>query len=500
MSFWRAGGFLLRRRDTRLRRIRVSEVPRRAGPARAEALPEGLLLVDEQTFQDLEVFQAQGGAASLFDLLNRTRTAGGADTLKARFRRPLGRADRIRAVQQSLRHIGDHRSAFDFLPDQGMLAGLEHYLHSNLVLITNLQGFDSFVQALLVRLDRKLYRQTVAGVRRTSHAMRALGRFAANPALDHAPGELGAFVEEMRALLARPALAAISAQPVPVSWFRIIRLDRELRHEERPAIERLMRLVFEIDALLSMAEAGRERDFVLPDIVEDHAEAAGEDVYHPFLARPVANPLAVDQRCRLLFLTGPNMAGKTTYLRACGTALYLAHLGMGVPARTFRFSPCDCLFSAITLVDNVREGVSFFRAEALRVKRIAEALAEGRRVFALLDEPFKGTNVKDALDASRAVFEHLAGAQGSLFLVSSHLIEVGEALEALGSVDCRHFEAREEGGRLGFDFVLRPGISRQRLGVRVLEEEGVFALLRRIRAPGGQPGAGAAEGPPGPGA
>ncbi len=462
-----------------LHRIRVRDVPR-AALVREEPPTDGLV-VDEQTFRDLEVFEAQGGAASLFDLLNRTRTSGGADALKARFRRPLARADRIRAVQESLRHILEHRSGFDLMPDQGMIAGLEHYLHSNLVLVTRTRGLDFLVEAWLVKLDRKTFRQTVSGVLRTAAAVRALARFAALPALDGAPGELGAFIRELRELLARPTLVRLATARVDErSWRAVLLLDRELRHEERPAIERLMKLVFEIDALLSMATIMAERDFVLPELGDGPTEAVGDGIYHPFLATPVPNPLQVEQPRRLLFLTGPNMAGKTTYLKACGTAVYLAHLGMGVPASSFRFSPCDCLFSAITLVDNVREGVSFFRAEALRVKRIAEALAEKRRVFAMLDEPFKGTNVKDALDASRVVFSHLARAEDSLFLVSSHLIEVGEALSSLGSVDCRRFEAREEGGRLGFDYVLRPGISSQRLGVRVLQEEGVFELLERI--------------------
>ena len=154
---------------------------------------------------------------------------------------------------------------------------------------------------------------------------------------------------------------------------------------------------------------------------------------------------------------------------------------MGVPARAFRFSPCDVLFSAITLVDSVRCGVSFFRAEALRVKRLARSLAEGQRVFGMLDEPFKGTNVKDAVDASRAVFAALADADDSVFLVSSHLTEVAESLEPQPTVECARFEAQELEGRLRYDFVLRPGISKQRLGVRVLEEEGVFELLARMR-------------------
>ena len=165
-----------------------------------------------------------------------------------------------------------------------------------------------------------------------------------------------------------------------------------------------------------------------------------------------------------------------TYLRACGTAIYLAHLGMGVPAKSFRFSPREPV-QAITMSDNVRKGVSFFPAEALRVKTIAHAVARSRRVVALMDEPFKGTNVKDALDASRAVLVRLAGNQGCVFLVSSHLIELGGDVLATGRVDCRRFEAHEQAGRLQFDYLLRPGVSTQRLGVRVLEEEGVFDLL-----------------------
>ncbi len=437
--------------------------------------------IDEQTFRDLEIFEATGGGASLFDLLNRCRTAGGADTLRARFHRPLSRTADIRAVQDSLRHIGEYRGTFDHLPDSAQLTALEVYLHSNLPVLTRTTGLDALVEALSFRYgDKKIFHTTLAGVARTALTLRELDRFAGRPELKDPPGELADRLTELRALLARPAIVAVARERrIEASWWVALKLDRQLRREERPTIERLMRLCFELDALVSMADATHENDYVLPDVSDGPTEVRGEGVYHPFLPRPVPNPLDVGQPRRLLFVTGPNMAGKTTYLKACGTAVYLAHLGMGVPAGSFAFSPCAALFSAITLADNVREGVSFFRAEALRVKRLAQMLAAGERVFGMLDEPFKGTNVKDAVDASRAVFAALAEADDSVFLVSSHLTEVAESLEPHPSVECARFEAQEDEGRLQYDFRIRPGISQQRLGVRVLEEEGVFELLRR---------------------
>jgi DNA mismatch repair ATPase MutS len=96
-----------------------------------------------------------------------------------------------------------------------------------------------------------------------------------------------------------------------------------------------------------------------------------------------------------------------------------------------------------------------------------------------MDEPFKGTNVKDALDASRTILESFAGKEDNLFMFSSHLIELCDQMEAINKIDCRHFEAHEYDGRLRFDFILRTGVSSQRLGMRVLKEEGIFELLDR---------------------
>ena len=204
-----------------------------------------------------------------------------------------------------------------------------------------------------------------------------------------------------------------------------------------------------------------------------------EELVHPLVDHSVANSVELDQERRLLFLTGPNMAGKTTYLRAFATALYMAHIGMGVPARTFSFVPAAALFSSIAHSDNLRGGVSYFRAEALRVKAVAEALASGERVVAILDEPFKGTNVKDAFDASLAILRRFAMRDNCLFMFSSHLIELSEKLSVETHVCCSCFEAEEAGERLQFSYALKSGVSSQRLGMRILREEGIFDLLDR---------------------
>ena len=443
------------------------------------APPADLMQMDRQTYRDLEVFEADG--MSLFELLNRTRTNGGEKALDARLRRPWSNAEKIRAVQDSLRFVIAHRAHFDAIPGESMISSIEHYLGCGLSVANVRNKAEAVVEAIALRVtDVRGQWILESGVNRMLRLLQSLRQLAFIAAFDEAPGELGAMLHEMRELLAHPPVANMPAGDEPLRFYEPVRLDRVIRLDERAAIERLMRLMFDIDALVAMADTIRATGFVLPEILEGPSlELRAEGLYHPFVKNAVPNALGVNQDQRLLFLTGPNMAGKTTYLRAAGTATYLAHIGMGVPARSFAFTPCDTIITAITVVDNVREGVSFFRAEAMRVRTIAQALADGKRVIALLDEPFMGTNVKDALDVSRAVLLRLAAADDSLFLVSSHLMELGDTLLSTEHVLCSRFEARDEEGRLQFDYILRPGVSEQRLGLRVLQQEGVFTLLER---------------------
>jgi DNA mismatch repair protein MutS len=462
--------------------LRLPQVPENAAELHRPAVDPDELVMDPGTYRDLEIFEC-ASPPSLFDLCNSTRTVGGSKALNTRMRKPWNRAEKILAVQESLAFIRANRPPFDRLPSALVAHEVEQYMTGGLPVATSTKSFEFFVEALGIRFGEiRPYNRIVHGVQLASKLVRTLRALIRSPGFSatQASGDVAPLLSELVSLVERPAFAVVSDnEDWGMSFVKLLRVDQVFRHRERAAVERLLELSYELDALVAMSDAAERFGWVVPEIVSGRTQIVGDALFHPFIEAPVANKVEMGDSQHVLFLTGPNMAGKTTYLRSCGIALYLAHLGMSVPARSFRFSPCDRLFSSIAIADDVRGGISYFRAEALRVKAIAQAVTDGLRVIALMDEPFKGTNVKDAVDASRAVLRGLINRPGNLFLVSSHLIELGDEMLATRRVDCRRFEADEQDGRLHFDYVLRPGVSSQRLGMRVLLEEGIFALLER---------------------
>jgi DNA mismatch repair ATPase MutS len=436
------------------------------------------LLLDEHTLNDLEIFKSETGGTSLFRFCNLTQTDGGARILRRRMERPWSNAAYIQDTQDALSFILARRQTFENMPSAYTANRVDHYARDALPIVVpdNTLEFGLGALSLWSTHDRH-YINIVLGVNFTSELVQGLRSFLDQAELASPAGELSPLFEEMHALLARTKLSGVPKGKIGGWPWGILRLDQIFRLHEKSTILRLLQLVFEIDALVAMADVTISNGFFMPEIEEGSFRVIAEGLVHPLLQNPVANPVKLDQEHRLLFLTGPNMAGKTTYLRAFATAYYLAHLGMGVPARSFCFVPAQRLFSSISLNDNLSSGVSYFRAEALRVKAVAQAVADGYRVVALMDEPFKGTNIKDAFDASLAIMEGFATKEDCLFMFSSHLIELSEQLNAADQIDYRYFDAEEREERLRFDYRLRKGVSNQRLGMRVLEEEGIFELL-----------------------
>jgi DNA mismatch repair protein MutS len=436
-----------------------------------------ILLLDAHTQEDLKLFGVDSNSISLFNFCNRCSTEGGEKVLRRRMEMPWSTAERIRATQEAISFIHAHRDTFSELPSRHVAKSVNAYTRGFMPVVTQLNPVTFTIGAFALKTnDDDFFIKIRRGVLFTRRLLRSLRQVVHRVQAAHVGGEMAPLVSEMQTLLDHPRLAQVPDDETGGFW-KILRIDQTFRLHEREAISRLVELVHEVDALVAMADVTSQHGFVLPSIESGAVRVQADGLFHPFITNPVANMLELCQGRRLLFLTGPNMAGKTTYLRAAATALYLAHLGMGVPARTFRFVPIQRLLTSISMNDDLDSGVSYFRAEALRVKAVAQSVADGYRVVAVMDEPFKGTNVKDALDASLAILNRLATKENCLFLVSSHLIELRERFSDTLPVDFRYFEAEEQDDRLGFDYVVRSGVSSQRLGMRVLREEGIFDLL-----------------------
>ena len=386
-------------RDSTLRkgqtvpRYRIRAVKRSGDASRT-------LQLDPHTIKDLEIFQAEGSGSTLFDLYNSTKTQGGAQVLRQRMENPFADLQSIRDTQRSIAYILQHREVFRKIGF--WIAGrVEKYQRDPLMFVLHQRRISFFIGATVLKLfDSHHYFRIFRGVQFTCLLVNSMREYLQHCESHPPDGELGLLSDDVQQILRSPKFLEVPRSELKGRKFlKILRLDQSFRVYERERVQELLQLAYEIDALLSMADATNKYGYAIPAILDGPTRISGSGLIHPQVEDAVANEVQLDQQNRLLFLTGPNMAGKTTYLRAISTALYLGHLGMGVPASNFAFTPADRLFSSISISDNVHTGTSYFLAEVLRIKSIASAVFEGLRVIAIMDEPFKGTNVKDALEA-----------------------------------------------------------------------------------------------------
>ena len=455
--------------------------------------------VDWQTLQDLGLLYPAGKQASVFRWVNFTRTQGGEQRLRERFRRPASGVEEIRGTQRAVRFLAGHPGLFEPLLVGSSWLAVEQYARASYAAVDHPNALFRWLDSWWLRLmNRGVYDPVRAGLA----VSQAMVRLAAE-VLDRLrtlgpPPLLAAWMDEVAALLADPAMAALAGGRAVHARFapQLLAADHALRAAEFAPLVALAKRVYEIDALCSLAWATAERGLVFPEVLEGGTpRVEAEGLRHPLLDGPVANPLHVAPDARLLFLTGPNMAGKSTYLKSAGIAVFMAQLGMGVPAASFRWTPFGCLFAGIDTTDNVRLGHSYFFREVRRVREIAQVLAGGTTAFALFDELFKGTNLKDAADACLAVLSGFSGCAGSAFVVASHLSELAGHIATLDGVVFARFGAEVREGEPVFRYLLEPGVSDQRLGMLILRRERVLELLDglRSRSPAGE---GGGAGPP----
>ena len=217
------------------------------------------------------------------------------------------------------------------------------------------------------------------------------------------------------------------------------------------------------------------------------AELRASALGHPLL-RPdacVRNDVVVGPPGTFLLVTGSNMSGKSTLLRAIGANAVLAAAGAPVCAGALAMPPLR-VHTSMRVEDSLEEGISLFMAELLRIKGVVEAAngsrAESPRVLYLLDEILHGTNTAERRTAARGVLRHLLDS-GAIGAVSTHDLSLGEAADLAKAAHPVHFReevrARDGAGSgplLTFDYRLRDGIATTRNALKLLEAVGLGGL------------------------
>ncbi len=256
--------------------------------------------------------------------------------------------------------------------------------------------------------------------------------------------------------------------------------------ESLAELQRAAEALSELDVLLNFAERAEALDYRQPELDEEpgiHIVAGRHPVVERSLDDPfIANDLDLDESRRMLIVTGPNMGGKSTFMRQTALIVLLAHVGSFVPAECARIGPIDRIFTRIGAADDLAGGRSTFMVEMSETANILHnATAQS---LVLLDEIGRGTSTYDGLSLAWACAAHLAESVRAFTLFATHYFELTELPSQFNAMDNVHLEVREHGHRIIFLHQVLPGPASRSYGLQVAALAGVpqqvVARARRI--------------------
>jgi len=241
----------------------------------------------------------------------------------------------------------------------------------------------------------------------------------------------------------------------------------------------------ELDVLVCFAERAETLNLCQPEIVDQpclEIRAGRHLVVEQVIETPfVANDLALGERRKLLVITGPNMGGKSTYMRQAALIAILAHIGSFVPAEHLRIGPIDRIFTRIGASDDLAGGRSTFMVEMTETATILNNATEQSLV--LMDEIGRGTSTYDGLSLAWAAAHHMGENVRAFTLFATHYFELTALAGELPDCDNVHLDATEHKGQLVFLHAVKPGPASQSYGLQVAALAGVpGAVIRRAKS------------------
>jgi len=236
-------------------------------------------------------------------------------------------------------------------------------------------------------------------------------------------------------------------------------------------IEKFWEDLFLFEAYLSINKAIIKNNFIFPSFEENSINL--ENFYHPLIQDAVKNNFA--STSKVIVLNGPNMSGKSTFLKAMSLCIYLGNIGFGIPASEAVIPFCSDFSIAINKRDDILNGYSHFMTEIVNLKNVLQKAAEGKKCFAVFDELFSGTNFEDALEISKATINGVSIYSNSYFFISTHIQELRHLTNnniATFYLDCDFIN-----GVPHFTYKLKEGWSNIKVGQALFHKEGLHTLL-----------------------
>lgn len=438
--------------------------------------------LDTQTIEDLDLFQTSDGRKSIYDLFDFCYSYGGKKKLKKIMSLPSedihllnARKETVLFFQSNIEQttsLGIHKNDLDFI---------EYYLSFYNAPTRKPHKYRVWERALIDKIKPKnenyiIYR----GVEYTIDLLKNINAFFRQLDYSSTSSYLTNIIEEALTVLSQKEFEIIFSSPPKSNKLTHIEranLDYVFRYKLKYRIRHFLDLVYYFDVIFSLTKAMDKYGLSYPELVESSARVLQiNGLFHPLLKNPVKNDIKMDVGCNLLFVSGPNMSGKSTLLKSLGVAAYLAHIGFPVPASEMKISMLSGIYSTINLSDNLHDNYSHFYSEVRRIKEIASAMNQNENFLVIFDELFRGTNIKDAYDGTLAVISAFAQTNKSLYIISTHILEVAEKLQH-SNVQFLCLETFNENGTPRYTYKVKNGISDERLGMYIIRKEKIIEKI-----------------------
>lgn len=258
--------------------------------------------------------------------------------------------------------------------------------------------------------------------------------------------------------------------------------DMLLPHLE--ALQTSATALAELDVLANLAERAWSLNYTCPQLTDKpgiKVVGGRHPVVEKVLSEPfIANPLTLAPQRRMLIITGPNMGGKSTYMRQSALIVLLAYIGSFVPAQQAEIGPIDRIFTRVGAADDLASGRSTFMVEMTETANILHNATENSLV--LMDEIGRGTSTYDGLSLAWACAENLANRIKAMTLFATHYFELTTLPEKMEGVANVHLDALEHGDTIAFMHTVQDGAASKSYGLAVAALAGVPKdVIKRAR-------------------